>query len=106
MGTDVVAHVDGDGNVDPSSGITIEPGIGDFPDSRLVRDGMTRRWYAVFEGRCACGGELVLSNRRQRRDWTKNGLPAWDGLVYHERGCPAVDERTRVWAWRNRRLAQ
>lgn len=102
----MIAHVDWDGNVDPSSGIQINPEDVETEVPELVWDGLQRRWWATQNGECACGGDLVLSNRKLRREWTKAGLEAWDAMVYHNFRCTAVEQQTRTWVYRNRRLAR
>jgi hypothetical protein len=102
----VIAHVDGAGNIDPSSGLQIDPLAVEEIVHREVWDGVRRRWFAIEQGVCACGGELMMTNRQQRRNWRRLGLEAYDALVFHERECTATSERTRTWIYKNRGLAQ
>ena len=56
-----------------------------------VREGLARRRITAIEGRCPCGGRLILPNREARRRAKRTGEEI-RMRVEHEDDCPAIDD--------------
>jgi hypothetical protein len=55
-----------------------------------IREGVARRRITAIDGKCPCGGELVLPNRAARRKAVRTGTPV-HMRIEHEDDCPAID---------------
>jgi hypothetical protein len=61
----------------------------DVPEE--IREGIARRRITAIDGKCPCGGELVLPNRAARRKAARTSSLV-RMRVEHEDDCPAIDK--------------
>jgi hypothetical protein len=57
-----------------------------------VCEGVARRRLVTLTGRCPCGATFTPPSRQQRR-WAKRKGQALHVAIWHERDCPAGDQR-------------